>query len=375
MASAQSFLSGVSFEFINCDSGATGYRNEYYGYKLTQTTDLNTIRTGGATNGVTPTSWRVAVPSIGTFIFSGLSVAIPPIYKWNTTLSSITATIEFLCPAAQLNNNDIWVELEYMGSGSTPVGSYITSLPTTPLTAAGAVTSSTALWTSVWNTDDLLNVTLSAGNLTATKSSASAGAVRSIMSTSTGLYYFEITDVTTSTTWKCGMADSTYVESAALGVTTHSFAYTPNDGTIKINNSTIATIQTATSADIIGIAIDFTHSKVWIRKNGGNWNNDVIGNQNPATNTGGVSTSTLAAGTYFVAFGDSANGTAAATANFGATTFNTTAPSGFSAWNAITIGQKLQVTFAPAIAGFIQATVMCFKSSTTLYIDPLLTLA
>jgi hypothetical protein len=39
--------------------------------------------------------------------------------------------------------------------------------------------------------------------------------------------------------------------------------------------------------DTFCLAIDGINNKIWARKNNGNWNNDVIANQNPASNVGG----------------------------------------------------------------------------------------
>lgn len=54
------------------------------------------------------------------------------------------------------------------------------------------------------------------------------------------------------------------------------------------NGSAVFTLGSTTSnGDIISFAYIPSTKKVWVRKNGGEWNGDVIGNQNPATGTGG----------------------------------------------------------------------------------------
>jgi hypothetical protein len=42
-----------------------------------------------------------------------------------------------------------------------------------------------------------------------------------------------------------------------------------------------------TMGDVLDFAIDWSNGKYWLQKNGGGWMNDVMGNQNPANNTGG----------------------------------------------------------------------------------------
>jgi hypothetical protein len=79
----------------------------------------------------------------------------------------------------------------------------------------------------------------------------------------------------------------------------------------------------------IGVALDFTHSKVWFKDltNNGQWNDSAT--DDPGTNTGGISNTVT--GALFPAV-TSQNGTIL-TANFGATSFVGSLPSGFSSVN------------------------------------------
>jgi hypothetical protein len=104
------------------------------------------------------------------------------------------------------------------------------------------------------------------------------------------------------------------------------------DGSVRINNVTVATLATY-STGLFSMALDLTHSKIWFRIGTGGWNNDVIANQNPATNTGGISISTLNAGPYFAVltqtnFGDYM------TVNFGSHAYadESKVPAGFGNW-------------------------------------------
>jgi hypothetical protein len=76
----------------------------------------------------------------------------------------------------------------------------------------------------------------------------------------------------------------------------------------------------------IGIALDFTHSKIWFKDltNNGQWNDSAT--DDPGTNTGGISNTVT--GALFPAV-TSQNG-ATLTANFGASSFVGSVPSGFS---------------------------------------------
>lgn len=124
------------------------------------------------------------------------------------------------------------------------------------------------------------------------------------------------------------IADSEYVGKTANGIGFFS------DGKFYSNGSAVASgLGTWTSGARIDHAIDLTNHKYWERINNGNWNNDVIGNQNPATNTGGV---TIPSAVYATAVfpgitGDNAGDVIAA--NFISSSWVDSAPSGFTSWN------------------------------------------
>jgi len=170
------------------------------------------------------------------------------------------------------------------------------------------------------------NVTLSGSNLVMTHSNTSPAIARSMHQKATGKYYFEVV----ATDWNngndgCGLSDASATAANAGSGGTH-VAACYRSGNIWSNgaNST-KTLGTVADGDRIGIAIDFDNQKVWFRKNNGNWNGDV--SANPATNTGGVSTSSYPAmaphGTH------DSTGSQVTTFKLGPTMTDTT-PSGFT---------------------------------------------
>jgi len=194
-----------------------------------------------------------------------------------------------------------------------------------------------------WDPATVTAVTLSGGNLAATNTgttSADQGArVASASGKTTGKYYFE-----------AKLTTSTIGGNRGVGIGTSASTYTGlgNNGTTGIMTfvagstwSMGSSIHTWSSWSVNvwhSFAFDLDTRKYWWRvASGGNWNNAAIGSQNPAVGSqvGGL---TIPAGTMvpFVTFG----GTAGAannviTANFGATAFTGTVPSGFtSGWPA-----------------------------------------
>jgi len=184
-----------------------------------------------------------------------------------------------------------------------------------------------------WNPlDKSAGIILSNNNLTAQWNTA-AGGVRSTNSYTTGKWYFEITHTT------AGNNSNTCsgVTTAAVGLTVPTFGNVGvrcTTGDIIANASTVATLGVVTVGSRLCFALDLVNQQMWVRLNGGNWNNS--GTANPATNTGGFSISFFSAPVFaWASFGDNL---CVQVANFGATAFVYSMPSGFSAWNGVASG-------------------------------------
>ena len=107
------------------------------------------------------------------------------------------------------------------------------------------------------------------------------------------------------------------------------------DSGIIFNNSTTTGIDigTVTTSATYMFAVDLDNDKLWVWNPAtSQWNGAVIGSQNPATNTGGVSLSSRAGATMYPAIAVENPGSIV-TANFGATTFVNSTPTGFSSWD------------------------------------------
>jgi hypothetical protein len=174
-------------------------------------------------------------------------------------------------------------------------------------------------------------ITLSNGNLTVTKNtSTNSGMVGSTNFLGSGKYYFEYTNTQKSagTGHYFGMLLSTgVVGDMTSGLKSTTAA--PAGTTIIYSNdvNTGKTIGTAASGNVYAYAIDLTGRLAWIRRAGGNWNGDAAAN--PATGVGGV---TIGAGSFAPAVYFSTSGlNDSLTANFGASAFVGTVPSGFTA--------------------------------------------
>lgn len=126
---------------IRCDSGATNYRNEKYVYDGTQTIETTIVRTGGASDGTTPITWKIVTTANSRWTFPYESF---PISIWNDSTSAITTlTIYGTTTGGGVPKDDeIWVDVEYLGSSLTPQGSFITSSKADNLAASAATNNS-----------------------------------------------------------------------------------------------------------------------------------------------------------------------------------------------------------------------------------------
>jgi hypothetical protein len=132
-------------EFFNCSSGAVNYNSQIYDYTGTLTTETTIVRTGGASDGTTPISWKIVTTANAKFI---APFECPPISIWNeTTGSSVTATIQGIWGGGAVPNDDeIWVDVEYLSASGTPISSFVSDAKATVVSTAAGQSSSSETW-------------------------------------------------------------------------------------------------------------------------------------------------------------------------------------------------------------------------------------
>jgi hypothetical protein len=172
-------------------------------------------------------------------------------------------------------------------------------------------------------------VTLSGGNLVASVGSGSSNvaATRSI----TGPTYFEVSlGANLSGTASIGICNRgiNFAAGTLLGADANGCGYRQS-GAVVINGATVATIATYLATNSIGVAVDIQNRLIWFRVGAGNWNNDVIGNQNPVGSVGGISLSTMTLGSALPACGATFSITADVFTAIFTSGFAQTAPTGY----------------------------------------------
>jgi hypothetical protein len=195
----------------------------------------------------------------------------------------------------------------------------------TPALATNALTT--------WNpSDKSAGITLSNGNLTATDNlnDSTLHDVRAVASHSAGLYYAEFHVDTSPNSMHLGIANSTEALNANIGNTDNNAIAIDDGGTVWLNGGSVGTASAFVLNDIVCMAVDMGHTNIWFRTNGGIWNNNAA--NNPATNVGGFSFASMAAGPWFPMVAVRNNN--GFTANFGApaTPYAQSVPAGFGNW-------------------------------------------
>ena len=126
------------------------------------------------------------------------------------------------------------------------------------------------------------------------------------------------------------------------------------DINVYYNGSIVSGMQTSGPGDVICIALDFDLHKIWFRVNdpAGSWNNE-FGTHDPAAGTGGFSLDDLGSGPIFPGYNlfHSSGAGGQITANFGASAFAFTPPSGFTGFVSAAEGTLDVSLGAVALAG------------------------
>lgn len=188
--------------------------------------------------------------------------------------------------------------------------------------------------------DKSATVTLSNNNLTATLASG-FGMARSVAPRTNGKVHFEITITThaaaTTENIAFGIASLTgHALTIGTGADLQSVGVWPRGATtnIYLNNvtSSLGTMSGA-SGKVWAVEVDLDNLKIWVKNvtDATGWNNGVIGSQNPATNTGGVSLATLGGAPYGIIVEMDATGDAL-TLNAGTSPFLEPPSAGFGPW-------------------------------------------
>jgi hypothetical protein len=136
----------VSAQLVRSDSGATAYKSARYAYEGTETTETSITRVGGAVDPAGQAQSRKIVTTANSQWLRPFKAE--PYAVWNpTTGANVTVTVCGTINAGTLpNNDDIWLEVEYLGSSASPLGKIVASTKANLLAANAAVASDGSIW-------------------------------------------------------------------------------------------------------------------------------------------------------------------------------------------------------------------------------------
>lgn len=137
----------ASVEMFNCDSADTNYRYRKTTYPGTIRDETTNVRAGGASDGTTPISHKMVTTANAEY--PALTLNSPEIVAWNEVVgSAITATVEILRDSATaLKNDEVWLEVMYLGTSGVPLGSFISDAPSDVLATPADQDTSSETWT------------------------------------------------------------------------------------------------------------------------------------------------------------------------------------------------------------------------------------
>ena len=137
---------GQIIQSIRADSGATAYKSARYALEGTETTETSITRVGGASD---PTGQQQSRKIVTTANSQWLRpFKAEPYAIWNAvTGANVTVTVCGTVNAGALpNNDDIWMDVEYLGSSATPLGTIVNTTKANLLAANAAVASDGSSW-------------------------------------------------------------------------------------------------------------------------------------------------------------------------------------------------------------------------------------
>jgi hypothetical protein len=140
-------LGAANIRLINCDSGATNTNFHLDSALGTVDEELTIVRTGGASDGTTPVSWKMT--TVATTPRFTLPLESFPIVQWNDNSgASKTLTVEIVHDSVtNLTDAEVWVEVEYLGTSAFPVSSFVNDAAASILATAVDQAASSVTWT------------------------------------------------------------------------------------------------------------------------------------------------------------------------------------------------------------------------------------
>lgn len=146
LLASQSSNAQARVEMYNCDNGNTNYKVLVADYAGSLSVDTAVYQDAGATDGTTRISWKVVTTANSAEV--SMPFKTPEIFAYVGSTGSKTATIEILYNSAtNLKDDEIWIDVMYMGNASFPTGSFIDDYAGSIIAAGSDQATSSVTWT------------------------------------------------------------------------------------------------------------------------------------------------------------------------------------------------------------------------------------
>ena len=136
----------------NCDSGDTNYRLWAENYKGSIKSETTIVRTSGSSDGTTSLAWKMSTSANAEY--PTIVLYSPERAIWNeTTGSAKTLTVEIVHDSqgagsgSKFQDDEIWLEVMYLGTSGFPLGTWITDAKADVLATAANQADSSVTWT------------------------------------------------------------------------------------------------------------------------------------------------------------------------------------------------------------------------------------
>jgi hypothetical protein len=144
IAAAQT-ASASNIHVIRSANGATAYTLEKHTYQGAQTTETTITRTGGAS--INGAAVAMKIVTTANAKYQAPFVSTPLVVANSTTGTNRTVTVYGIWGGGAVpNNDDIWIEVAYLGTAGSPVASFASTGKATVLSANAATTADSSTW-------------------------------------------------------------------------------------------------------------------------------------------------------------------------------------------------------------------------------------
>lgn len=142
---------GCRAQMIRCDNADTNYRLWIEDYAGSIKSETTIVRSSGASDGTTALAWKMS--SSANVAYPVVSLESPEIKIWNEAVGSAkTVDVEIVHDSqgagagADFQNNEVWLEVQYLGTSGFPRGSFVSSRMEVFASAAD-IANSSVTWT------------------------------------------------------------------------------------------------------------------------------------------------------------------------------------------------------------------------------------